>query len=61
MKNRRTGEYVPPREVRALLLRSRREHDDAAIANMRQAQVHLERAHAIARQLETLGGRSDGR
>lgn len=61
MTTLRTGRTPPSREVKALLLRSKREHDAAAVANMRQAQVHLECAQAIVHQLRTLDRRIDGR
>lgn len=49
------------RELRTVLERTLREHDEAAVEAMRRAQSHLERAHELQERLARLGGKRANR
>lgn len=61
MRNIRNTRGATSRDVKALLNRSKREHDAAALANMQQAQAHLACAQAIVDRLRTMDRRVHGR
>ena len=51
---KRQNDMTTDRELKSMLKRTLRDHDEAAVEAMRRAQSHLERAHEIDERLAKL-------